>query len=89
MLHNFALGQAPATAEMNAVRPGSPCNDQHPADATYAPVVAQHWVAAPATAPPPPQDAADAPGQVGHEFVLAVAEGVQTLLGTLVPGTTG
>ena len=89
VLHNFALGEAPATAEMNALRPGSTCNDQNPADATYAPVVAQHWVAAPATAPPPPQDVAGAPGQVGHEFVLSVAEGVQTLLGTLVPGTTG
>ncbi len=89
VLHNFALGQSPATAEMNAVRPGSPCNDQNPADATYAPVVAEHFVAAPALAPPPPQDATEAPGQVGHEFALAVAEGVQTLLGTLVPGTTG
>jgi hypothetical protein len=89
VLHNFALGQAPATAEMNAVRPGSTCNNQNSAEPTYAPVVAQHWVAAPPTAPPPPQDAADAPGQVGHEFVLSVAEGVQTLLGTLVPGTTG
>ena len=88
VLRNFALGQTPATAEMNAVRPGSPCNDQNPADVRYAPVVAQHWVAPP-TAPPPPQEATDAPGQVGHEFVLAVAEGVQTLLGTLVPGTTG
>jgi hypothetical protein len=89
VLHNFALGQAPATAEMNAVRPGSACNDQRPADATYAPVVAQHWSDAPATTPPPPPDATDEPAQVGHEFALAVAEGVQTLLGTLVPGTTG
>jgi hypothetical protein len=90
VLHNFALGQAPATAEMNAVRPGSTCNDQNPVDATYAPVVAQHFAAAPAPATPaPPQDATDAPGPVGHEFVLTVAEGVQTLLGTLVPGVTG
>jgi len=89
VLHNFAEGETPSVAQMNAVRPGSTCNDQNPADATYAPVVAQHFVAAPAPAPPPPQDATDPPGQVGHEFVLTVAEGVETLLGTLVPGTTG
>jgi len=84
VLHNFALGQSPVTAEMNAVRPGSTCNDQNPADATYAPVVAQRFVA-----PPPPAAAVEPPEQVGHEFVLAVAEGVQTLIGTLVPGVTG
>ena len=85
VLRNFAKGQSPATAEMNAVRPGSPCNDPNPADVAYAPVVAQHF----APVPPPPADATEPPAQVGHEFVLAVAEGVETLLGTLVPGTTG
>jgi hypothetical protein len=85
VLHNFVEGQDPAAAERNAVRPGSTCDDQNPADATYAPVVAQHFVAASPVAP----DAVDPPGQVEHEFVLAVAQGVQTLLGALVPGTTG
>ena len=85
VLHNFIEGQDPAAAEMNAVRPGSTCDDQNPADATYAPVVAQHFAAASPVAP----DAVDPPGQVEHEFVLAVAQGVQTLLGALVPGTTG
>ena len=54
VLHNFAQGESPVTAEMNAARPGSPCDDQNPGDATYAPVVAQHFVAAPATARRPP-----------------------------------
>jgi hypothetical protein len=85
VLHNFALGQAPAAAEVNAVRPGSRCNDQNPADATYAPVVAQHFVAG---VPPAPAAAAEPPDQVGREFILTVAEGVKTLLGSLVPGTT-
>jgi hypothetical protein len=85
VLHNFALGESPVAAEVSAVRPGSACDDQNPGDATYAPVVAQHFIAATAPAPV----AAEAPGQVGREFVLAVAEGVQTLLGSLVPGTTG
>ncbi len=88
VLHNFVGGQPPAAAEMNAVRPGTACDDQNPADATYAPVVAQHFVAAPPVAPVAPV-AVEPPGQVGHEFVLTVAEGVQTLLGALVPGTTG
>ena len=88
VLHNFVGGQPPAAAEMNAVRPGSTCDDQNPADATYAPVVAQHFVAAPPVAPVAPV-AVEPPGQVEHEFVLTVAEGVQTLLGALVPGTTG
>jgi hypothetical protein len=83
VLHNFGGGQSPASAEMNAARPGSACDDQNPADATYAPVVAQHFVAGPPPAP------VALPGEVGREFVLTVAEGVQTLLGSLVPGTTG
>jgi hypothetical protein len=84
VLRNFAKGQSPATAEMNAVRSGSACNDQTPTDVAYAPVVAQHFVPAPST----PPAATEPPAQVGHEFVLAVAEGVETLLGSLVPGTT-
>ena len=84
VLHNFAEGENPAAAEMNAVRAGSACNDQNPADPTYAPVVAQHFIASPAPAPV----AAEPPGDVGREFVLAVAEGVKTVLGSLVPGTT-
>jgi len=87
VLHNFVEGQTPSAAEMNAARPGSTCNDQNPADVAYAPVVAQHFVAAPS--PPPGLGPTEPPAQVGHEFVLAVAEGVETLLGTLVPGTTG
>jgi len=87
VLHNFAEGESPTAAEINAVRPGSACNDQNPAHATYAPVVAQHFVAAPVASPP--VDATDPPGQVGREFELTVAEGVQTFLGTLVPGVTG
>ena len=85
VLHNFVEGQVPATAEMNAVRPGSTCDDQNPADATYAPVVAQHW----APAPPVPPAAAEAPAQVSREFVQTVAEGVRTLLRPLVPATAG
>jgi hypothetical protein len=89
VLHNFADGEAPATAEMNAVAPGSTCNDQNPADATYAPVVAQHFVAAPPPAPPPPPpDPTEPPAQVGHDFMLTVAAGIKTLLGSLVPGRT-
>jgi hypothetical protein len=84
VLRNFAKGESPTAAEMNAVRPGSACNDQNPADARYAPVVAQHFVPAPS----PPAAATEPPAQVGHEFVLTVAEGVETLLGSLVPGTT-
>ncbi len=65
--------------------PGSTCDDQNRTDATYAPVVAQHYI----PAPPPAPVTTEAPGEVGREFVLAVAERVQTLLGALVPGTTG
>jgi hypothetical protein len=86
VLHNFAEGEDPVTAEVNAARPGSSCDDQNPTDARYAPVVAQHFVPAPAT---PAPGTIEAPGEVGVEFVLAVAERVQSLLGTLVPGTTG
>jgi hypothetical protein len=86
VLHNFADGESPTVAEMNAVRPGSTCDDQNPHDATYAPVVAQHFIAG---AGPAPLVVAEQPGEVGREFVLTVADGVQTLLGTLVPGTTG
>ena len=85
VLHNFAEGENPTTAEMNAVRPGSTCNDQKPADATYAPVVAQHFIAG---APSVPAAATEPPDQVGREFILTVADGVKTLLGSLVPGTT-
>ena len=87
VLHNFAGGDSPTVAETSAARPGSACDDQNPGDATYAPLVAQHFVAGAASAPAPV--AAESPGEAGREFVLAVAEGVQTLLGTLVPGTTG
>jgi hypothetical protein len=85
VLHNFAEGEAPATAEVNAVAPRSTCNDQNPADPTYAPVVAQHFAAAP---PPPPPDATEPPARVGQDFMLTVADGIKTLLGSLVPGTT-
>jgi hypothetical protein len=84
VLRNFAEGETPAAAEMNAVRPGSACNDQNPADATYAPVVAQHFIAGPPAALPAPTEA---PGQVGREFVLTVADGVKTVIGSLVPGS--
>ena len=47
--------------------------------------MAQHFVPAPPTAPA----TTESPGEVGVEFVLGVAERVQSLLGTLVPGTTG
>jgi hypothetical protein len=85
VLHNFAAGEAPATAELNAVRSGSTCNDQNPADPTYAPVVAQHFVVGSS----PLADRTEQPAQVSHEFVLTVAEGVRALLGSLVRGTTG
>ncbi len=85
VLHNFAEGETPGVAEGNAVRPGSACDDQNPHDATYAPFVAQHFIAGPSPAPV----AVEPPGEVGREFVLSVAEGVQTVLGSLVPGTTG
>jgi hypothetical protein len=81
VLHNFAQGQTPTVAETNALRPGATCNDQDPQHTTYAPVVAQHFVAA--TAPPPA--ATESAAAVGRDFVLTVAEGVQTLLGSLVP----
>ena len=84
VLHNFAEGQDPTTAEMNAARPGSPCDDQNPADATFAPVVAQRFVVASS----PPAVAAEPPTQVGREIMLTVADEVKTLLGSLVPGTT-
>jgi len=84
VLRNFEEGQTPAQAEVNAARRGSTCNDQNPRDALYAPVVAQRFVAG---APPAVADA-EVPGQVGREFILAVAEGVKTLLGSLVPGAT-
>jgi hypothetical protein len=63
---------------------GGRLDDQNPRDTSYAPVVAQHFSAGAPQAPV----AAEAPGQVGREFVLSVAEGVKTLLGSLVPGTT-
>lgn len=85
VLRNFAEGQGLVAAETNAARPGSACDDQNRTDATYAPVVAQHFV----PAPPPAPVTIEPPGEVGREFVLAVAERVQTLLGALVPGTTG
>jgi hypothetical protein len=85
VLHNFAEGEPAVTAEVNAVRPGSACYDPNPADATYAPVVAQRFVAGPA----PPPDPVEPPAQVGHEFMLTVAEGVQTLLGSLARGASG
>ena len=57
VLYNFTHGQTPAVAESNALQPGAACNDQDPQHATYAPVVAQHFVAAadqpPAAAQPP------------------------------------
>jgi hypothetical protein len=85
VLHDFAEGETPGVAEANAVRPGSACDDQNSHDATYAPVVAQHFIAGASPAPV----AVEPPGEVGREFVLTVAESVQTLLGSLVPGTTG
>jgi hypothetical protein len=85
VLRNFAEGQSPTAAEVNAIRPGSTCDDQNPRDATYAPVVAQRFVPSPA----PPPVATEPPGQVGREFMLTVANGVQTLLGALVPRTAG
>ena len=84
VLHNFVEGQSPAEAEVNAARPGSACDDQNPRDAWYAPVVAQRFLAGAPEAPV----GAEPPGQVGREFVLTVAEGVNALLGSLVPGTT-
>jgi hypothetical protein len=84
VLRNFAEGQTPSEAEANAARRGSTCDDQNPRDTSYAPVVAQHFSAGAPQAPV----GAEAPGQVGREFVLSVAEGVKTLLGSLVPGTT-
>ena len=84
VLRNFEEGQTPAEAEVSAARRGSTCNDQNPRDALYAQTVAQHFVAA----PPSPAAGAEVPAQVSREFVLTVAEGVKTLLGSLVPGTT-
>ena len=81
VLRNFAHGQTPAAAASDAVAPGSRCDDQNPRDATYAPVVAQRFVA-PAARAAATESAAD----VQRDFVLTVAEGVQTLLGSLVPG---
>jgi len=81
VLRNFAQGEGAATAAGDAVRPGSRCDDQNPRDATYAPVVAQHFVA-PAVPPAAIESAAD----VQRDFVLTVAGRVQTLLGSLVPG---
>lgn len=85
VLHNFAAGEGPVAAETNASQPSSTCDDQNRTDPRYAPVVAQHYV----PAPPPAPVTIEAPGEVGREIVLAVAERVQTLLGTFVPGTTG
>jgi hypothetical protein len=78
VLHNFAQGETPAMAASNAVAPGSRCFDQNPRDAAYAPVVAQRYVA------PPPTPVAETAAEVQRDFVLTVADGVQTLLGSLV-----
>ncbi len=84
VLRNFEEGQAPAQAEVSATRRGSTCDDENPRDASYAPIVAQHFIPGAPQAPV----GAEEPGQVGREFILTVAEGVKTLLGSLVPGTT-
>ena len=65
VLHNFAEGETPGVAEANAVRPGSACDNQNPHDATYAPVVAEHFIAG---APPVPV-AVEPPGEVGRDCV--------------------
>lgn len=83
VLRNFAQGDTPAMAASNAVARDSRCFDQNPRDATYAPVVAQHFVAPPAPAPPAATESA---ADVQRDFVLTVADGVQTVLGSLVPG---
>ena len=84
VLKNFAEGQPAAEAEVNAATPGSACDDQNPRDAQYAPVVAQRFIAG---APPPPA-VAEPPDQVDRDVMLTVADGVKSLLGALVPGTT-
>jgi hypothetical protein len=81
VLRNFVRGELPATAARDAVSPGSRCYDQNPSDATYAPVVAQHFVAQGVPAAPT-ESATD----VQRDFVLTVAGKLQTLLGSLVPG---
>jgi hypothetical protein len=81
VLRSFVQGEDPATAANDAVSPGSRCYDQNPRDATYAPVVAQHFVA---QAVPAATTASAA--DVQRDFVLTVAARLQTLLGSLVPG---
>ncbi len=77
VLHNFAQGQNPTQAAMDAVRPGSTCDTLQRGNA---PVVDAAYLSDPLTAVSP---AGETPGQAGRDVMVTVAERVRALAATL------
>jgi hypothetical protein len=83
VLHSFAQGASPSAAESAAARPGSPCNDENPAHAGYAPVVDQAYLSDPLPIRPTPPAPALSPGEVCRDAMLTIAERVREMVAPL------
>jgi hypothetical protein len=83
VLRSFALGESPSAAENAAVRPGGPCDDEDPADATYAPLVDQAYLSDPLPVKASAAPAGATPASLGQVVMLTVADRIRTLLATL------
>jgi hypothetical protein len=78
VLDNYLHGMAPPAAASDAVRAGSSCDA---AQGGQAPVVDTAYLSSPVPAPAAP--AVAAPGEVGRDVMLIVAERVRALVSTL------